>query len=204
MTKRLTKAILLSIILMAGTWGCSSVRMTMTTRSILEQQLLVQGLERAVNKFDLEPFKGKRVSLNVTGLSKDEVAFTDEYLKIQLARQGIQFATDQAEVELNLRVLAPVLAVDQSEILFGTPEFSLLGIPIPAIVIYRKVSNKGRAEIEMYVYDAKAEKMMAALPPVVGETNYDRYTVLFIFSWTSTDLEKTNREKGVTLMHTKG
>jgi len=218
MIKHAKKIILLSIVLMVGTWGCSSVRMTTTERSVLEQQLMVQGISRALEGFELTPFYGKRVSLEVTGLSEDEVAFTKDYLHVHLGKNGIQVVTDknvymdengiqvvtnQKDVELKIKVLAPVLAVDQSETLVGTPQFTFLGIPIPAIVLYRKVSSKSRAEIEMYVYDAKTDNMTASLPPGIGEATFDSYTVLFIISWTSTDLEEREEQRGIRLINTQ-
>ena len=133
MHKHLKKIIFLCIVLLMATWSCSSVRMTTTDRSILEQQLMVQGIERALDGFDLTDFYGKRVNLAVSGLSEDEVAFTKDYLQVHLGKHGLQVVTDQSDVELKMRVLAPVLAVDQSETLLGTPAFTFLGIPIPAI-----------------------------------------------------------------------
>jgi len=194
MHKHLKKIIFLCIVLLIATWSCSSVRMTTTDRSILEQQLMVQGIERALDGFDLTDFYGKRVNLAVSGLSEDEVAFTKDYLQVHLGKHGLQVVTDQSDVELKMKVLAPVLAVDQSETLLGTPAFTFLGIPIPAIVLYRKVSNTSRAEIEMYVYDANTDSLTAALPPGVGMASFDSYTILFVISWTSTDLKE--REDG--------
>ena len=219
MKQRVTKAIVFSLIIMIGTWGCSSVRMTTTERSILEQQLMVQGIARALDGFDLTQFYGKRVSLDVTGLSEDEVAFTKEYLHVHLGKNGIQVitdknvymdqngvqvVTDKEDIDLKIKVLAPVLAVDQAETLVGTPQFTFLGIPIPAIVIYRKVSNKSRAEIEMYVYDAKSDTMTTALPLGIGTASFDAYTVLFIISWTSTDIEQREDDSGIRMIHTQG
>ncbi len=203
MIKHATKIILISIVFLMGTWSCSSVRMTTTERSILEQQLMVQGISRALDGFDLTQFYGKRVSLDVTGLCEEEVAFTEEYLHVHLGKNGIQVATDQKDVELKIRVLAPVLAVDQSETLLGTPQFTFLGIPIPAIVLYRKVSNTSRAEIEMYVYDAKTDNMTTALPPGIGMANFDSFTILFIISWTSSDLEEREEQRGFRIINTQ-
>jgi len=219
MIKHATKIILISIVLMMGAWGCSSVRMTTTDRSILEQQLMVQGIARALDGFDLTPFYGKRVSLEVTGLSEDEVAFTEDYLHVHLSKNGLQVVKDQnvyldkngirvvtdpKDVELKFKVLAPVLAVDQSETLLGTPQFTFLGIPIPAIVLYRKVSNKSQAEIEMYVYDAKTDNMTTALPPGIGTATFDSYTILFVISWTYTDIKEREEDSGIRMIHTQG
>lgn len=182
--------ILVSVLLSILIIGCTSVRITMTPRSSLEQQLLVQGLERAMAQINIDRFKGKRVALELVGLTKDDLPFTKEFVRIWMAKHGIRIDQDQKEIDLILKVFARVLAVDQSETLFGTPEFFLLGIPIPAIVIYRNIRNRGRADLQIYAWDERSEMLVDELPIGIGETKYDQYTILFIISWTSTDLDK--------------
>ncbi len=182
--------ILVSVLLSILIIGCTSVRITMTPRSSLEQQLLVQGLERAMAQINIDRFKGKRVALELVGLTKDDLSFTKESVRIWMAKHGIRIDQDQKEIDLILKVFARVLAVDQSETLFGTPEFFLLGIPIPAIVIYRNIRNRGRADLQIYAWDERSEMLVDELPIGIGETKYDQYTILFIISWTSTDLDK--------------
>ena len=169
--------------------GCSSIRMTMTPRSILEEKLLVQGLEKALSGINIESIKGKRVTLNVVGLTKDDMPFAKEYFRIWLIKNGVRVVWDQNESDLSLRVLLNVLAVDNSETLFGTPQFTFLGIPIPAIAIYRNVRNRGRTELQMVTLDNKAETLVEEFPIGIGVAKYDRYTILFIINWTTTDLD---------------
>ena len=179
-------ATVLSLILMMS---CSSIRMTMSPRSILEEKLLVQGLKKALSSINLESLKGKRVTLNIVGLTKDDMPFAEEYVRIWLIKNGVRVIKDPNESNLNLRVLLDVLAVDNSETLLGTPQFIFLGVPIPAIAIYQNVRNRGRTELKMVALDKKAEMLVEEFPLGVGVAKYDRYTVLFIISWTSTDLD---------------
>jgi hypothetical protein len=169
--------------------SCSSVRMTMSPRSTLEEKLLVQGLKKALSSIDIESLKGKRVTLNIVGLTKDDMPFAEEYVRIWLITNGVSVVQDQNESDLSLRVLLDVLAVDNSETIFGTPQFTFLGVPIPAIAIYQNVRNRGRTELKMVALDNKAEILVEEFPLGVGVAKYDRYTVLFIISWTSTDLD---------------
>jgi hypothetical protein len=141
-------------------------------------------------QINIDRFKGKRVALELVGLTKDDLSFTKESVRIWMAKHGIRIDQDQKEIDLILKVFARVLAVDQSETLFGTPEFFLLGIPIPAIVIYRNIRNRGRADLQIYAWDERSEMLVDELPIGIGETKYDQYTILFIISWTSTDLDK--------------
>jgi len=85
--------------------------------------------------------------------------------------------------------------VDQAEVLLGTPEFMFFGIPIPAIAFYRHLLNRGRVDLQMYIFDQKLETLIDELPVSLGKAKYDRYTILFIISWTSSDLDKKPKEE---------
>ena len=169
--------------------GCSSVRMTVSQRSILEEKLLVQGLERALSKIDLKPLQDKWVTLEAVGLTKDDMPFAEAYVRMWLIKNGVVVVRDPGESDFSLKVFLDVLAVDSSETLFGTPEFVFLGIPVPAIAFYRNVRNRGRTEVQMYALDQRGEVLAGEFPTGVGVAKYDRYTVMFVITWTSTDLE---------------
>ena len=182
----------LALILMAG---CTSIRMTQTPRSILEQQLEVQALERAISQLPIKQLKGKSVSLELFGLNENDLPFAVELIHVWLVKQGVYVAQDQETIDLRLKVFAKVLAVDQAEVLLGTPEFMFFGIPIPAIAFYRHLLNRGRVDLQMYIFDQKLETLIDELPVSLGKAKYDRYTILFIISWTSSDLDKKPKEE---------
>jgi hypothetical protein len=182
----------LALILMAG---CTSIRMTQTPRSILEQQLEVQALERAISQLSIEQLKGKSVSLELFGLNQNDLPFAVELIHVWLVKQGVHVVQDQEATDLRLKVFAKVLAVDQAEVLLGTPEFTFFGIPIPAIAFYRHLLNRGRVDLQMYIFDQKLETLIDELPVSLGKAKYDRYTILFIISWTSSNLDKKPKEE---------
>ncbi len=182
--------ILTSVALSALTVGCTSRRMTKTPHSITEQQLIVMAIERAVSQIDTQKIVGKRVTVELYGLVKDDLPFAREFLKIWLWKNGVKVVQDKEEADIKLKAFAKVLASDQTETLVGTPEFSLLGIPIPAIAIYKKLRNRGLVEIQIYAIDVRKEVLVGEISEGIGEAKHNRYTVLFVFSWISSDLDK--------------
>jgi len=182
--------ILTAVILSTLTVGCTSLRMTMTPRSIMEQQLIVLAIERAVSQLDTQKLTGKRVTMELYGLAKDDLPFARELVNVWLWKNGVKVVQDKEEADIRLKGFAKVLAVDQAETLFGTPQFSLLGIPIPAIAIYRNLRNRGLAEIQIYAIDDKEEVLVDEIMEGIGKAKHDRFTILFVFSWTSSDLDK--------------
>ena len=182
--------ILTAVILITLTVGCTSLRMTMTPRSIMEQQLIVLAIERAVSQLDTQKLTGKRVTMEFYGLAIDDLPFAREFVNVWLWKNGVKVVQNKEEADIRLKGFAKVLAVDQAETLFGTPQFSLLGIPIPAIAIYRNLRNRGLAEIQIYAIDDKKEVLVDEIMEGIGKAKHDRFTVLFVFSWTSSDLDK--------------
>ena len=189
LTKRSLRVIIIAVLFLIPLMGCTSVRMTTTPRSMLEEKLLVHGLERALAVIDLEPIKGKSVALETAGLTKDDLPFAESYIRFWLLKNEVRIVHDPGESEINLKVLLTVLAVDQSETLLGTPQMIVLGVPIPAVAIYRNLRNRGRTEILMYALDRDSKTLVHEFNMGIGEARYDRYTILFIINWTSTDLD---------------
>jgi hypothetical protein len=182
--------VILTAVILSTTVGCTSLRMTMTPRSIMEQQLIVMAIERAVSQLDTQKLTGKRVTMELYGLAIDDLPFAREFVNVWLWKNGVKVVQDKEEADIRLKGFAKVLAVDQAETLFGTPQFSLLGIPIPAIAIYRNLRNRGLAEIQIYAIDDKKEVLVDEIMEGIGKAKHDRFTILFVFSWTSSDLDK--------------
>jgi hypothetical protein len=175
--------------------GCTTIRMTQTPRSALEQRLEIKALERAVSQIPIDLLKGKRVSLKLFGLNTNDLPFVIAYFRVWLIKQGIQIVQGEEAFDLQLKVFLKVLAVDQTEVLLGTPEFNFLGIPIPAIAFYRHLLNRGRADLKGYVIDPASSSLLGEFPESSGKAKNDRFTVLFIISWTKSDLDKNVEKK---------
>ena len=175
--------------------GCTSTRMTQTPRSALEQQLEVTALERAVSQLPIEKLKGKRVVLELLGLNSNDLPFALAFFRVWLVKQGVRVVQENEPFDLRLKFFLKVLAVDQTEVLLGTPEFSLLGIPIPAIAIYRHLLNRGQADLKGYVFNSESSVLVNELPISLGRAMHDRYTLLFILSWTKSDLDNNLKKQ---------
>ena len=66
----------------------------------------------------------------------------------------LRIAYRQAQPQL--KVFAPVLAVDQGQSFVGAPSFTVpvLGFAIPEISLFKNVKHSGHAEVKIYTIDA--------------------------------------------------
>lgn len=172
--------------------GCAvTTQISSSSRSSVEQQLLVRSLERALATLDTRQFKGKTVAIDFYGLTSDK-DFAKEFFTAWLQEQQVRIATDLTKAELHLKVFASALGVDQGQSFIGAPAFTvpLLGFAVPEIALFRNVRHSGHAEVEIYTIDGVTGDFLDKSPPAIGEAKYDDYTILIVINFTRTDLEK--------------
>ena len=162
-----------------------------TQRSSVEQRLLVRSFERALATLDTQEFKGKTVAVDFYGLTPDK-DFMKEFFTAWLQGQQVQIATDPKQAQLQLKVFAPVLAVDQGQSFVGAPAFTVpvLGFAIPEISLFKNVKHSGHAEVKIYAIDGGTGKFVDQSPPAIGEAQYDDYTIMIVVHFTRSDIEK--------------
>ncbi len=171
--------------------GCAmSTQVSNTSRSSIEQRLLISSFERALATLDTHEFKGKTVTVDFYGLTSDK-DFAKEFFTAWLQGQQVQIATDPNQAQLHLKVFAPVLAVDQGQSFVGAPAFTVpvLGFVMPEIALFKNARHSGYAEVEIFAIDGTTGKFVDKSPPAIGKTNYNDYTLLIVVHFTRNDME---------------
>jgi hypothetical protein len=169
--------------------GCTTVRVTATERSSIEQRLLVRALERAATRLDITPFAGRRVRIDLFALTKDQ-PFAREFLRARLERRGLRIAGGE-HADMTLQVFAAALAVDTADTLFGLPAMQapVLAIPIPEIALFKWERSQSHAEMQSYVYDGDG-RLLGQGRDALGNAKYDRFTILIFISFSVTDMNE--------------
>jgi hypothetical protein len=178
------------VVAAAALAGCGATRVTLTERSALEQLLLVRSIERAVARLDTAPLLGRRVSLELFALTRDQ-GFAREYVVARLQERGVSFVADPARAEVKLKVFASALGVDRGETFLGVPPFTapVIAVGIPEISLFKWVRNRGHTEVQAFVYDPRTDAFLTRVPDGVGRAKYDDVTILLVFGFTLTDLD---------------
>jgi hypothetical protein len=190
MTLRAGRAVATVAAVLALSSACTTVRITATSRSSIEQRLLVRALERAAARVETRPLLARRLRIEMSGLTPDAV-FARDFLRARLEARGLRFTTGSDADVVTLHVFATALAVDTSETLFGIPAMQLpvLAVPIPEIALFKWERSRGHAQTQFYTYDDKGQ-FLDRIPEVLGEAKYDRFTVLIFISFSVTDLDR--------------
>jgi hypothetical protein len=169
--------------------GCTTVRVTATERSSIEQRLLVRSLERAAARLDIAPLVGRLVRIELFSLTKDQ-AFAREFLRVRLEARGLRVASG-ADADLTLQVFTAALAVDTADTLVGLPAMQapVLAVPIPEIALFKLERSRGHAELQSYVFDASGQ-LLGQVHDVLGQAKWHRFTILIFISFVVTDIDK--------------
>ena len=170
--------------------SCAAVNVTTTSRSSIEQLLLVRSLERAIAQFDTQPLAGKMISVEAHGLTGDQ-GFAKEYITAKLQENKVSVVADPAKADLRLKVFVSALGVDRSERFFGIPAFQapVVGVPFPEIALFKSVHNRGRTEMQLFTTDKNTQEVVGESEVAVGEAAYDNYKVLLMIDFNVNDLD---------------
>lgn len=173
-----------------------STQVTKTSRSSIEQQLLVSSLERGFDRLNTQRLNGATVSIEFFGLTDKD--FAKEFLTAWLQTRQVQIVINPREAQVRLKVFAPVLAVDQAQSFVGSPSFTVpfLGITLPEIPLFRTVRHSGHTVLETYLIDEDSGTLIEKGATAIGHSEYNDYTILILIHFTNTDLEKDKWDWG--------
>jgi hypothetical protein len=178
--------------------GCAVTnQITKTSRSSIEQKLLVRALERALASIDGRQLQGKSVAVDFYGLTSDK-DFAREFFIAWLQSQRVRIAEDWRQAQLRLKVFASALGVDEGQSFIGAPSFTvpLIGFVMPEIPLFKNVRHSGHAEIKIATIDGQSGEFIDETARAVGTSNHDDYTVLIVVHFTRSDLEEPQWDLG--------
>ncbi len=180
---------LCSILLLAGCTVASQV--TNTQRSAMEQRLLVRSLERALAGLDVQQFRGKSVAVDFYGLTADK-DFAKEFFIAWLQSQQVRVVTYPEKPQLDLKVFASALGVDQGQAFLGIPALTvpIVSVGLPEIALFKSVQHQGDADLQVYTIDNNTGEFINKSPELDGKARYDAYTVLIFINFSTNDLSQ--------------
>jgi hypothetical protein len=174
--------------LLAG--GCSLAGQLPPTKPAgVTQQLLIRSLERALAQLDLGKLQGPGVNIDVF-VQDGNQAFIKEFVTTWLRAHGVRTVSESPEVKVKL--FASVYGTDSDRTFIGIPAFQVpvVNVPFPEIALFKWERNRGQTELRIYEFEGKTDTPLAPQAPGVGRSKYDNFTVLIIFGFTQSDVEK--------------
>lgn len=94
-------------------------------------------------------------------------------------------------VRISAFLVRPItFGLDKQDVFFGIPPIQSILFPIalPELTLYRNVRNRGYTRLSIDTTDTTTGRLISRPSVVEASVIFQRYTVLFLFSWQSTDL----------------
>jgi hypothetical protein len=196
-----TRALFLvpGLILVSLLAGCSITTGLLPTQPTgVTQQLMMRALERGLADLDVPRLGARRVQIEVfaqAGQQGDQPrpvndVFVREFVITWLRAHGVRAVT--TDPELTLKVFAAVLGTDRGETLIGLPAFTapVVNVGIPEIALFKWTRNRGQSEMRVFAFDARTGEFVDQLPPGVGRSKSDDFTVLLFIGFSVSDVEQ--------------
>lgn len=193
--------------------GCATIQeVSKTPRTATEQLLLSQAVEHALEELALPLSEGESVRVEVSGLQTDrahlhldeqdqsfgvidspswDLAFVRDMVAGRLGELGYRIqGRDHEDVTYLVRVLVRGMGTNQGKTFFGMPPVQSVLIPfsLPALTLYQELNQLAHVRFHLEVFEAKTGRFIRSTPWMVGNTYFNQFTVLFFFSFRTTDL----------------
>lgn len=167
--------------------------MTQPEHTATEQLLITKAADDAVARLELPLARGTKVFLDATGISGDYAGYMTALLRERLLELGgwVAESRDQAEVIVEARTGA--LSADDFQTLIGLPSITV-PVPLtgdlttPEMALYKRAERRGITKIALNAYRREDGSLVGKTDNQFGFSTKKEWTVLFFFSWGSSDL----------------
>ena len=190
--------------------GCSLTQeFSRTPRTAVEQLLLTKAVEYALHNLTISLPEQTSLRVDVTGLQTDRSHFNmvgedrgvlhgpsldllliRDSIATGLGRLGYRIDPRGTEPTYLARVVVESFGTTQGLTFFGMPPVQSVLIPfsLPAITLYSAQGQKGYARLHVDFFEYQTGKLVESSSTIIGRTYYNQYTLLFFFTWQTTDL----------------
>lgn len=173
--------------------GCMSSKITSPEQSGIEQLLLGAAADRALLQIDFQTLRERIVFVDTQYLDSYRREYITAALRHSLTLAGALLVQERDEAELILEPRVSALAIDESETMIGLPAMSIPvpmsgGLAVPEAALYKSVRQESIGKLAVTGYSVKHDEPPIRLGPGVGRAYYNRWRVLFVISFRTTDI----------------
>ncbi|MBL7134827.1 MAG: hypothetical protein ISS78_12065 [Phycisphaerae bacterium] len=134
--------------------GCTTRRVSTTSRTAVEQLLLSTAVDKALAKFDMPMLKDSKVFVDFTNLKGTDVEYLQVALRARVARQGAILVTKAEDAEYVMEVASGGLAMEDKSSLVGMPSLPMpqAPIPVPEMSLFKTIEQTAIMKLLIFVH----------------------------------------------------
>ncbi len=173
---------LLLVMLSLGLMGCTTNRTSDTARTGLEQILISNAVDQALDRIELPQVVDRKVFLDTQYL---EAAVDKGYLVGSLRRRllngGAILTEKKEESELTIEVCSGCIGTDTTSSFFGLPGMAVPGpmpVQVPEVRLYERGAQYGTAKISLITYATKTGQLLHDSGLTLARSDDSRWSIL--------------------------
>ena len=186
------------LVLLLG--GCTTPWVTNTPRSAIEQYLIANTIEHAIETLDFSKYSGKKVFFDYDYFAPQVYKqYVQGILEMQVSKFDIVITREVGEADIIIQPLCGVLGTDYNKFLIGTPQVPIpvpdtsVSFAIPEIPIFSKYTRVAYGRFAFNIFDAKERKPLEAFSGINSSASFNNWIVFLIpFSTHNMDMEDSH------------
>ncbi len=134
--------------------GCTTRRVTTTSRTAMEQLLLSTAVDKALQKFDLPMLAGSKVFVDCANLKGTDVEYLQVALRARVASQGSILVKDANQADYVMEVASGALAMEDKSSLVGMPAMPMpqASVSVPEMSLFKTVEQTAILKLLIFVH----------------------------------------------------
>lgn len=134
--------------------GCGSRTVSNSPRTAIEQMLLSGAVDRALEKFELDEAKGKKVYIDLSNLSGTDAGYMKVAVRGRFAQLGAILTGSADDADLTAEVASGCLGTEYKSFIVGIPSIPVPGstIPTPEAAVLRNIEQTGIMKFLIFVH----------------------------------------------------
>ena len=176
--------------------GCANWEETHTERSAVELMLLSTAARNAAAKLKLDALEGRKVSVDAANFKSTDREYALSCIRERLLKAGA-LLTSSYNAEVIVEARSGALNNDHDYVMIGIPAIPI-GIPglgnteTPEVALWGMMSQTGWATLALAAYEKDSGRLIADTS-AFGTAYYNRYTLLFLITWPTSDIPERSR-----------
>ena len=161
--------------------GCATTKNSDTARTGVEQLLISNAADQALDKVNFQPVRGAKVYVETKYLDCTDKNYIIVALHQRLLRNGSALVDKAEDAQVILEIGSGAVGTDRQEFFVGIPAIPLpppSPIALPKLELFTRTKSMGTAKLTIVAYDAKTRQPVVDSGLTLARADYKQWNIL--------------------------
>lgn len=161
--------------------GCATMKESDTSRTGVEQLLISQAADHALDKVDLRPIAGAKVFVDTQYLDCVDKNYVIVSLHQRLMAIDCTLSDKREEADVVVEIASGAVGTDRTDLFVGIPEIPLpppSPIALPKLSLFNRDKAMGTAKFRVVAFDAKTHRAVINSGVALARSDYKHWSVI--------------------------